>query len=102
MAVLERDALFAKLKEIIGEDDSENSLSFLEDFSDTYESLVNSSKDQTDWKKKYEDNDKEWKRKYKERFFSFTKQEQEQEQEQDEEQEETKEVKTYDELFTKE
>lgn len=101
MAVLERDALFAKLKGIIGENDSEESLTFLEDFSDTFDSLANSSKDQTDWKKKYEDNDKAWKQKYRERFFSSTKQEEIADEEEGEE-EETKEVKTYDELFTKE
>ena len=70
MPYLDKDTFMARLKEKIGEDLSDDSISFIEDASDTYDELIRRSEGQEDWKTKYEENDKEWRKKYRERFFS--------------------------------
>ena len=68
MAILSKDELFTKIKGLIGDDSSDETLAILEDFQDTvndYEDRANE-----DWRAKYEQNDAEWRAKYKERFFS--------------------------------
>lgn len=68
MAKLTRDAYLEKLKTLIGEDASDDSIALLEDFTDTYDELSNPEQD--DWKQKYEDNDAQWRKKYRDRFFN--------------------------------
>lgn len=51
-------------KNIIGDNTSDEALSFLEDITDSF------SKPDVDWKAKYEQNDAEWRQKYRDRFFS--------------------------------
>ena len=72
MSILNREDFFNRVREHIGDDSSDASISFLEDMTDTYndmESRANSA-DSEDWKKKYEELDESWKKKYKHRFFS--------------------------------
>lgn len=75
MSVLNSDQLLAKIKERIGEDSSDEALSFIEDVTDTLNDYESKTKDNTDWKQKYEENDVNWRNKYKERFFSGKKDE---------------------------
>lgn len=72
MAVLDRDKFFERIKERLGEDDSDETLSYLEDITDTYEDLERRSRreDEEDWKSKYESLDGEWRKRYRDRFFS--------------------------------
>lgn len=70
MAIKTKNELMELLKTHIGEDTSDEALTLIEDFNDTFDSLENSSKDTTDWKTKYEQNDAEWRQKYKDRFFN--------------------------------
>ena len=71
MAVLNRDDFFSAIQSIIKDDTSDDSISFVENMTDTYNSLVDSANgDGEDWKKKYEENDREWRQKYRDRFFS--------------------------------
>ena len=73
MAVRTREEILNMVRTRIGDDTSDEALGFVEDIQDTiadYETRANG--DGTDWKKKYEDNDKEWRTKYRERFFSGT------------------------------
>ena len=50
-----KDDILAQLKEVLGESSSnDNSIALIEDISDTLD-------DTTDWKQKYEENDKMWK-----------------------------------------
>ena len=73
MAVLSKDDFFKAIKSKIGEDTSDETIKFLEDITDTYNDLSNSSKGSgEDWQKRYEENDKMWREKYKERFFGAT------------------------------
>ena len=72
MAVRTKDELLEIIKGRIGDDTSDETISFIEDITDTlsdYEEKVTNS-DTEDWKTKYEENDKMWREKYRERFFS--------------------------------
>lgn len=68
MAILTREEYLQRLNNMIGDDTSDDSLSLIEDMTDTYDNLVNENT--TNWKEKYENNDKEWREKYRKRFFS--------------------------------
>lgn len=89
MAVVERDELIQRITSLIPDPESDDSLSLIEDVTDTLEA---GSSD--DWKTKYEENDAAWRKRYKERFLK--KPEKEPEIEDDEKEEK----KTYDDLFT--
>lgn len=91
MAVKTVDEIMAKVRERIGEDDSDEAIEFIEDISDTLESFSNVE----DWKTKYEENDKKWREKYRERFFTSK----EEVEEDDIEEQEEKEKKKFEDLF---
>lgn len=91
MAVKTVDEIMAKVRERIGEDDSDEAIGFIEDISDTLESFSNTE----DWKTKYEENDKKWREKYRNRFFSSKEEVEEDEIEEPEE----KEKKKFEDLF---
>lgn len=70
--ILSREDFMNRLSERIGEDNSDETLSFIEDVTDTlndYEERVGSN-DETEWKQKYNELDASWRKKYRERFFS--------------------------------
>lgn len=90
MAVKTVDEIMAKVRERIGEDDSDEAIGFIEDISDTLESFSNAE----DWKAKYEENDKKWREKYRDRFFTSK-----EEVEDDIEEPEEKEKKKFEDLF---
>lgn len=70
MSVLSKSDLLTKIKERIGEDSSDEALSFIEDVTDTLDDFESKVKgDGEDWKAKYEENDKAWRERYKSRFF---------------------------------
>lgn len=71
MAVKTREEILESFRTRLGENPDDESISFLEDVTDTlndFEARANS--DGTDWKRKYEENDANWRKKYTERFFS--------------------------------
>ena len=67
---LTREEFLERIKTVVGDDTSEESLSVIEDFTDTYNHLEELSTGQEDWKTKYEENDKGWREKYRDRFFN--------------------------------
>lgn len=71
MAILSKEKFFEVIKNRLGDDVSDEAMSFLEDITDTYNDLETKSTnaDSEDWKTKYEDLDKSWREKYKARFF---------------------------------
>lgn len=91
MAVKTIDEIMEKIREIIGEDDSDEAIEFIEDISDTFESFSNTE----DWKTKFEENDKKWREKYRDRFFTSKEEVEEDEIEEPEE----KEKKKFEDLF---
>lgn len=68
MAVLSKDELLHLIRNRVGEDDTDEALQFLEDVTDTINDMVDRLDDNTDWKKKYEENDAAWRKRYRERF----------------------------------
>ena len=96
MAVLERNIMMNRLKELFGDNESDEAISFIEDVSDTFDSLSNASGDSEEWKTKYEENDAAWRKKYRDRFFGTG---EEAKEEQEEDVKDDSEVKTFDELF---
>ena len=69
MAVLSRDDFMARINERVGDDNSDDALSFIEDMTDTFDDL-SSSNNADEWEKKYNELDKMWREKYKARFMS--------------------------------
>ena len=71
MAVRSREEIIAQLSERVGSDTSDETITLIEDITDTlaeYETRANS--DGKDWKAEAERIDKEWREKYVSRFSS--------------------------------
>lgn len=86
MAVVERDKLIERITSVLSDPESDDSLSLIEDVTDTLESGSSDA-----WKRKYEENDAAWRKRYKDRFLKKPDKEPEIEEEE--------EKKTYDDLF---
>ena len=77
MSVLNKDDFMSRIKAKVGDDTSDEAMSFIEDMSDTFNDLESRTVDNSgEWEEKYntlaqeKDNlDKEWREKYKARFF---------------------------------
>lgn len=72
MAVVSKESLLEKIRDMIGTEnaESDDTISLLEDFSDTFDDLSSQVSKAGDYKKKYEENDAEWRKRYRDRFFS--------------------------------
>lgn len=71
MAVLSRDEFFDRLNERLSTDTSDEGIQFLEDMTDTYNSLEQQANGEgTNWEQMYRENDAAWKERYRHRFFS--------------------------------
>lgn len=71
MAVKNKDEILEAIKTRVGDSTDDETISFLEDVSDTLTDLeTRASGDGEDWKTKYEENDKSWRERYTNRFFS--------------------------------
>lgn len=71
MAVKTREEILESFKSRLGENPDDESISFLEDVTDTLDDFEKRANgDGEDWKSKYEENDASWRKKYTERFFS--------------------------------
>lgn len=71
MAVKTREEILEAVRARVGEQTDDETISFLEDISDTLIDLeTKANGDGEDWKTKYEENDAEWRKKYTERFYS--------------------------------
>lgn len=97
MAVRSKEEILDAIKARVGEATDDDSISFIEDVTDTLSDYETRVSDQTDWKKKYEENDTSWRTRYRERFFSKEKEEPD-----IDEPEEPEEKKKIDDLFKEE
>ena len=70
MAVKTRDEILDMIKGRVGEDTSDETLQFIEDVTDTLNDYETRTSGESNWKQKYEENDRQWREKYKERFFT--------------------------------
>lgn len=94
MAVKTREELLESIRARVGEQTDDETISFLEDVTDTLTDLeTRANGDGENWEQRYKDNDAEWRKKYTERFFSAKPDEQTEQKE-----EETK-PKTFEDLF---
>lgn len=68
MAVKTREELMTSLNTLLGENNSDEALSFLDDVSDTYDDLTRRANSDEDWETKYSELDAEWRERYRQRF----------------------------------
>lgn len=80
MSIKTKDELLEAVKTRLGDASDDETLAFLEDFSDTIDSMSEGA----EWQAKYEENDRAWRQKYHDRFFSSDDGEPDPEQEPDE------------------
>lgn len=98
MAVLSKEDFLVRLQARIGDDTSDDAMSFIEDITDTFNDLEGKAGtgNDSEWEQKYNDLDKTWREKYKARFFSSN---DETQTETSSEETDNSEVKDYDDLF---
>lgn len=70
MAVRSKEEILQTIRTMFGEQTSDDTITLLEDVTDTLTDYENRTSDDNNWKEKYEQNDKEWRQKYIERFFN--------------------------------
>lgn len=70
--ILSREELVSAVKNIFGEDSTDEQISFIENLSDTFTDFEERVESSGDWKTKYEENDASWRRRYTERFVNPT------------------------------
>lgn len=70
MAVKTKKEILESLRDRFGEEPTDDDIAMLEDITDTFTDFEEKTNDATNWKNKYEENDKAWKKKYSDRFFS--------------------------------
>lgn len=101
MAVRTITEILESVQTRLGDDTSDEAIAFVEDITDTLNDFENKTKDEADWKKKYEENDASWRKKYKDRFFGAGKPSEEEIEDdfEDNEEAEEKTVKTFEDLF---
>lgn len=61
--------ILESLRGKFGEEPTDEDIAMLEDITDTFKDFEEKTSDATNWKNKYEENDKAWKKKYSDRFF---------------------------------
>lgn len=70
MAILSRDDFFSAIESRVGTDTSNESIQFLEDMTDTYNSLEGRARgDGIDWEQRYHELDNSWRERYRHRFY---------------------------------
>lgn len=101
MAILTREDYLERLNTLVGEDNSDEALQIIEDFTDTFDNLgtQNDNNDNENWKQKYEELDATWRQKYRDRFMNSQTTEEDVIEEQEDNVETDGELKEYDELF---
>lgn len=101
MAVLTREDYLERLNTLVGEDNSDEALQIIEDFTDTFDNLgtQNDNNDNENWKQKYEELDATWRQKYRDRFMNSQTTEEDVIEEQEDNVELDGEMREYDELF---
>lgn len=70
MGVRNKDEILEAIKSRLGDNTDDETISLLEDVSDTLTDLETRASGGEDWKTKYEENDKLWRERYTNRFFS--------------------------------
>lgn len=90
MAILKKEDFLNRIKEYVGEDTSDEAISFVQDVTETINDYESRGEDAAEVEKR-------WRKKYIDAFFTKEKEEDEKEESEEEEEEEKK--YTYDKLF---
>lgn len=98
MAVKDMDSILSDVKQMIGDNTSDEAIALMEDITDTITDYETKVADKTDWKSKYDEVDASWRRKYIERFSGKTGEEFKNKQEG--QIKDDGEIRSFDELFT--
>lgn len=70
MAVVSKEELFTQIHGVLSKLDTDESVTFLENMTDTYNEMERRANgDGEDWKRKYEENDSAWRKRYSDRFL---------------------------------
>lgn len=69
MAILSREEFFNRINTVVGDNSSDDAISFIEDMSDTYNAMEDNSNSGAEWERRYHENDEAWRKKYSTRFF---------------------------------
>ena len=101
MAIKTKEEILEQVRSLLNESTSDEALSLIEDIDDTVSDFENRTKENTDWKEKYEENDATWRKRYHDRFFNHSA-DNDDNPDDDESNEDKPKTYTYDELFTKE
>ena len=101
MAILSKDEFMLRLQERIGDDTSDEAMTFIEDMTDTFNDMETRSNNDSnaEWEKKYNDLDASWREKYKARFFDGESKPSAAKQEQEDDVIEDGKEKTFEDLF---
>lgn len=70
MAIKTKADIMQAIKDKMGENIDDDTISLIEDINDTIDDYDERLKTVGDWKQKYEENDKAWRNRYRDRFFS--------------------------------
>lgn len=70
MAVRSIEEIMQSIRDRFNDDTSDETLGLIEDINDTLNDYNTKTSDSTNWKNRYEENDKQWREKYKARFFN--------------------------------
>lgn len=68
--IISREELVSAVRNIFGEEATDEQISFIENLSDTVTDFEERITTSGDWKTKYEENDASWRKRYTERFFN--------------------------------
>lgn len=68
MAVRSMQEIIETARSIIGDNTSDDALSFMDDLSDTISDFDSKTKENTDWHQRYDENDAKWRKRYADRF----------------------------------
>lgn len=105
MAVLTREQFMEKLNTITDGKTDDETLTMIQDFSDTFKSLEEKEDVEavrSDYEEKLKVLDETWRNKYRDAFFNGTEEKKEEIEEREEEKEESEEPHTYEDLFKEE
>lgn len=59
-----RDEILTAIREIIGDNNSDEAIALIEDVTDSF------TDEESEWKRKYEENDRDWRKRYMDRFMN--------------------------------
>ena len=101
MAVLSKEDFMKRLQKRIGEDTSDEAMTFIEDMTDTFNDMEtrSSGSNEEQWQQKYDELDKTWRKKYKARFFNSETTPADAKDEQEDDVKDDSEEKTFEDLF---